>query len=57
MGESINTLEYEVREWQERRVYKNRDEKCWTMKGRVGGVLEVLGNRQNQVEALREVMQ
>ena len=36
---------------------QNRDERCRTMKGRVGGVLEELGNRQNKVEALREVMQ
>ena len=27
---------------------QNRDEKCRTMKGRVGGVPEELGNRQNQ---------
>ena len=53
MGESINTLGYEVREWQERRVYKTVTRNA----GRVGGVLEELGNRQNQVKALREVMQ
>ena len=43
MDESISTLEYEVREWQECRVYK-------TMK-------EESVNRQKQVKALREVMQ
>ena len=35
---------------------QNRDERCRTMKGRVGGVLEELENKQ-QVEALRKVMQ
>ena len=36
---------------------QNHDERCRTMKERVGGVLEELENRQKQVKALREVMQ
>ena len=35
---------------------QNRDERCRTMKGRVGGALEELENKL-QVEALRKVMQ
>ena len=48
MGESINTLGYEVREWQECRVYKTVT-RCRTMKGQVGGVLEELENRQTKL--------
>ena len=34
---------------------QNHDERCRTMKRRVGGVLEELGNRQKQVKVLREI--